>query len=105
MREAAPHQRAHEQPAFHRRRLARLLPGQWRASVEIYSHHAWQEDLVPWIWDSGELGRALQSERVPYAATLTDTVQGTTLLFIERPGRQLDYLVGAFAPEGLGSVS
>ena len=37
----------------------------------------------------------------PYAATLTDTVHGTTLLFIERPGRQLDYLVGAFAPEGL----
>ncbi|WP_242436141.1 hypothetical protein [Streptomyces sp. Root369] len=28
-------------------------------------------------------------------------MQGTTLLFIERPGRQLDYLVGAFSPEGL----
>lgn len=54
-----------------------------------------------WIWGSGELGRAVQSERIPYAALLTDTVQGTTLLFIERPGRQLDYLVGAFAPEGL----
>ncbi|MBU5946472.1 hypothetical protein [Streptomyces sp. PAM3C] len=83
------------------RDLARLLPGQWHASVEIYSRPAWQEDLVPWIWDSGELGRALQTERVPYAATLTDTVQGTTLLFIERPGRQLGYLVGAFAPKGL----
>ncbi|MFE9976506.1 hypothetical protein ACFYRD_38865 [Streptomyces hirsutus] len=83
------------------RDLARLLPGQWHASVEIYSHPAWQENLVPWIWDNGELGRALQTERVPYAATLTDTVQGTTLLFIERPDRQLDYLVGAFAPEGL----
>ncbi|MGV9401673.1 hypothetical protein [Streptomyces sp. NPDC003667] len=83
------------------RDLARQLPGQWHASVEIYSHPSWQEDLVPWIWDSGELGRALQSERIPYAATLTDTVHGTTLLFIERPGRQLDYLVGAFAPEGL----
>lgn len=83
------------------RDLARLLPGQWHASVEIYSHPAWQEDLVPWIWDCGELGRAVQSERIPYAALLTDTVQGTTLLFIERPGRQLDYLVGAFAPEGV----
>lgn len=83
------------------RDLARHLPGQWHASVEIYSHPAWQEDLVPLIWDSGELGRALQSERIPYAATLTDMVQGTMLLFVERPGRQLDYLVGAFAPEGL----
>lgn len=83
------------------RDLSRLLPGQWHASVEIYSHPAWQEDLVPWIWDSGELGRALQSERIPYAALLTDAVQDTTLLFIERPGRQLDYLIGAFAPEGL----
>ncbi|MFE5162958.1 hypothetical protein ACFRNT_31525 [Streptomyces sp. NPDC056697] len=83
------------------RDLARQLLGQWNTSVEIYSHPAWQEDLVPWIWDSGELGRALQSERIPYAATLTDTVQGTTLLFVERPGHQLDYLIGAFAPEGL----
>ncbi|MEW1599416.1 hypothetical protein [Streptomyces sp. NPDC093808] len=83
------------------RDLARLLPGQWHASVEIYSHPAWQEDLAPWIWDSGELGRAVQSERIPYAALLTDATQGTTLLFIERPGRQLDYLVCAFSPEGL----
>ncbi|MEU0844016.1 hypothetical protein ABZ370_31695 [Streptomyces sp. NPDC005962] len=83
------------------RDLARRLPGQWHASVEVYSHPAWQEDLVPWIWDSGELGRAVQSERIPYAVLLTDAVQGTTLLFIERPGRQLDYLVGAFAPEDL----
>ncbi|MFC8857733.1 hypothetical protein ACFT5D_32280 [Streptomyces sp. NPDC057144] len=35
------------------RDLARLLPGQWHASVEVYAHPAWQEDLVPWIWDSG----------------------------------------------------
>ncbi|MFJ6752180.1 hypothetical protein ACIQNI_28955 [Streptomyces sp. NPDC091266] len=83
------------------RDLARQLPGQWHTSVEIYSHPAWQENLVPWIWDSGELGRAFQSERIPYAATLTDTVHGTTLLFVEHPGRQLGYLVGAFAPEGL----
>lgn len=56
---------------------------------------------MPWIWDSGELGRALQTERIPYAATLTDMVHGTTLLLTERPGRQLDYLIGAFAPKGL----
>jgi hypothetical protein len=83
------------------RDLARLLPGQWHASIEIYAHPAWQEDLVPWIWDSGELGRAVRSERIPYAALLTDAAQGTTLLFVERPGQQLDYLVGAFSPEGL----
>ncbi|MFI0776184.1 hypothetical protein [Streptomyces sp. NPDC021212] len=78
--------------------LARQLPGQWNTSVGIYSHPAWQEDLVPWIWDSGELGRALQRERIPYAATLTDPASGTNLLLIERPGHQHDYLVGAFAP-------
>ncbi|MBM7166892.1 hypothetical protein JQK87_00305 [Streptomyces sp. G44] len=83
------------------RDIAHLLPGQWSATVEIYSHPVWQEDLVPWIWDSGELGRALQTERIPYAATLTDMVHGTTLLLTERPGRQLDYLIGAFAPKGL----
>ncbi|MFE0680548.1 hypothetical protein ACFW17_07060 [Streptomyces sp. NPDC058961] len=81
--------------------LAHQLPGQWEASVEIYPHPAGQEDLVPWVWDSGELGRAVQSERIPCAAFLTDVVQGTTLLLIDRPGNQLDYLVGAFAPEGL----
>ncbi|MER0445786.1 hypothetical protein ABR738_14650 [Streptomyces sp. Edi4] len=83
------------------RDMARLLPGQWDTTVEIYSHPVWQEDLVPWIWDSGELGRALQTERIPYAATLADPVSGTTLLLVERPGHQLDYLVGAFVPEGL----
>ncbi|MFJ4973249.1 hypothetical protein [Streptomyces sp. NPDC088755] len=83
------------------RDLASQLPGRWRTSVQIYSHPSWQEDLVPWIWDSGELGRAIQCERIPYAATLTDTENGTTLLLVERPGHELGYLVGAFAPEGL----
>ncbi|MCA1223741.1 hypothetical protein [Streptomyces sp. 8L] len=83
------------------RDLARLLPGQWKASVEVYSHPAWQEHLVPWIWDSGELGRALKNERIPYAGTLTDTVNGTTLLYVERPGHQLHYLVGALASDEL----
>ncbi|MFE0087668.1 hypothetical protein [Streptomyces sp. NPDC058991] len=43
---------------------------------------------MPWLWDSGELGRAVQSARIPHAATLTDT-SGTTLLLVERPGHQL----------------
>ncbi|MET8218773.1 hypothetical protein [Streptomyces hirsutus] len=80
------------------RDIARLLPGQWEARIELYSHPVWQQDLVPWLWDSGELARAVQNERVPYAATLTDTA-GTSLLLVERPGHQLGYLVGAFAPE------
>ncbi|MFD4592901.1 hypothetical protein [Streptomyces rubiginosohelvolus] len=83
------------------RDLASQLPGQWLTSVQIFSHPSWQEDLVPWIWDSGELGRAIQSERIPYAATLRDAAHGTTLLFAERPGHEVGYLVGAFAPEGL----
>ncbi|MFI7102755.1 hypothetical protein ACIBK8_25745 [Streptomyces sp. NPDC050161] len=78
--------------------LARLLPGRWDAQVEVYSHPVWQEDLVPWLWDSGELGRAVQSQRIPYAALLTDRASGITLMLVERPGHQLDYLVGAFAP-------
>lgn len=82
------------------RDLASQLPGRWRTSVQIYSP-SWQEDLVPWIWDSGELGRAIQSERIPYAATLRDAEHGTTLVFVERPGHERGYLVGAFAPEAL----
>ncbi|MEU7279862.1 hypothetical protein AB0A69_13915 [Streptomyces sp. NPDC045431] len=49
---------------------------QWSATVQIYSHPVWQEDLVPWIGDSGELGRALQREPIPYAATLISTTTG-----------------------------
>ncbi|MCC2276221.1 hypothetical protein LKL35_12460 [Streptomyces sp. ET3-23] len=84
------------------RDIARHLPGQWDTQVELYSHPAWQEDLAPWLWDSGELGRAVQTDRIPYAVTLTDAASGTTLLLIERPGHQHDYLVGAFAPDSFG---
>ncbi|MEU7205606.1 hypothetical protein [Streptomyces sp. NPDC045470] len=88
--------------------IARLLPGQWETQVELYCHPVWQDDLVSWLWDSGELVRAVQSERIPYAATLTltDGTSETTLLLVERPGHQLGYLVGAFSPspfeEGYG---
>ena len=34
--------------------IARLLPGQWNAQVEIYSHPLWQEDLVPGRDDAPE---------------------------------------------------
>ncbi|MCZ0974326.1 hypothetical protein O1L55_29960 [Streptomyces albulus] len=81
------------------RDIAGLLPGNWETQVELYCHPVWQEDLVPWLWDSGELGRVVQSDRIPYAATLTESASGTTLLLVERPGHQLDYLVGVFTPE------
>ncbi|MFE4017981.1 hypothetical protein ACFXPZ_11290 [Streptomyces sp. NPDC059101] len=81
------------------RDIARLLPGQWDTQVELYSHPVWQEDLVPWLWDSGELGRAIQTDRIPYAATLTESASGNTLLLIEHPDHQLDYLIGAFVTE------
>ncbi|MFF4867245.1 hypothetical protein ACFY3J_37425 [Streptomyces sp. NPDC001231] len=81
------------------RDIAHLLPGQWDTRIELYSHPAWQQDLAPWLWDNGELAQAVQNERIPYAATITDTATGTTLLLVERPGHQLDYLVGAFVPE------
>ncbi|MBB0231712.1 hypothetical protein, partial [Streptomyces calidiresistens] len=79
--------------------IAALLPGEWKARVEIYSNPHWQEDLVPWLWDSGELARVVRHERVPCAAALTDTASETTLLLIERPDREAGYLVGALSPE------
>ncbi|GAU70748.1 hypothetical protein SSP35_22_00510 [Streptomyces sp. NBRC 110611] len=78
--------------------IAAYLPGAWNTTVEVYSHPLWQEDLVPLLWDAGELTHAIQHERVPYAAVLKDGA-GTELLLVERPGHQSDYLVGAFASE------
>ncbi|MGC0328117.1 hypothetical protein RKD23_001107 [Streptomyces sp. SAI-170] len=84
------------------RDIAGLLPGRWDTKVEIYSHPVWQQDLVPWLWDSGELAQVVHNEQIPYAATLTDAALGTTLLLVEHPGSQLGYLLGAFAPELFG---
>ncbi|WP_405959845.1 hypothetical protein OG235_07675 [Streptomyces sp. NBC_00024] len=36
-------------------RIAARLPGTWTAQVEIYAHPVWQGDLLPWLWDGGEL--------------------------------------------------
>ncbi|GAA0661620.1 hypothetical protein Stsp02_20770 [Streptomyces sp. NBRC 14336] len=41
------------------------LPGQWDTQVEIYSHPVWQEDLVPYVWDCGELARVVRTDRIP----------------------------------------
>ncbi|AJC55063.1 hypothetical protein [Streptomyces sp. 769] len=79
--------------------IATRLPGSWNAAVEVYSHPLWQEDLVPLLWDAGELSHAVQRTRVPYAAVLKDGA-GTELLLIERPGHPRDYVIGAFAPDG-----
>ncbi|MFD5747452.1 hypothetical protein [Streptomyces sp. NPDC127033] len=29
--------------------IAEQLPGTWMASVTVYSHPVWQEDLVAWL--------------------------------------------------------
>ncbi|MFJ2739670.1 hypothetical protein ACIO3O_08375 [Streptomyces sp. NPDC087440] len=79
------------------RDIAERLPGRWRAEVEVYSHPVWQEDLVHWLWDNGDLGRIAQTERIAYAASLTDMAEGTTLLLVEHPGKEFGYLVGALA--------
>lgn len=78
--------------------LAAHLPGRWTAELNVYSHPVWQEDLVPWLWDSGELSQAVQTGRVPYAARLCDGAD-ISLLLIERPGHDHGYVIGAFAPE------
>ncbi|MFI0743010.1 hypothetical protein ACH4PU_33805 [Streptomyces sp. NPDC021100] len=79
--------------------IAAHLPGRWSATVDVYSHPVWQEDLVPLLWDTGELAQEVRTARIPCAAVLNDGA-GTELLLIERPGHRQDYLVGAFAPEG-----
>lgn len=77
--------------------LAAQLGDGWTAELEIYSHPVWQEDLVPWLWDAGELSDAVQNRRVPYAARLHNG--DITLLMVERPGHDHAYVLGAFAPE------
>ncbi|MGW5679751.1 hypothetical protein ACWEV4_32525 [Streptomyces sp. NPDC003860] len=65
--------------------IARRLPGTWTTRVEIYSHPIWQEDLVPWLWDTGPLAAAVRTERVPYAVQFGNG-EGVHLLLAERPG-------------------
>lgn len=79
--------------------IAAHLPGPWSAKVGVHSHPVWQHDLLPWLWDAGELIHAVQTERLPYTAVLTDDT-GIELLVTERPGHQNDYLLGAFTPNG-----
>jgi hypothetical protein len=64
--------------------IATHLPGTWSAKVEVYSHPLWQHDLLPWLWDAGELIHAVQTERLPYTAILTEDT-GIELLLTERP--------------------
>lgn len=76
--------------------LADGLPGGWTVKVEVYAHPVWQEDLLPLLWDSGELIGAVEHSRIPYAANLTNGA-GIELLLIERPGSAHEYLLGCFA--------
>ncbi|MFI1013102.1 hypothetical protein [Streptomyces sp. NPDC020965] len=78
--------------------IARRLPGTWTTTVEIYSHPIWQEDLVPWLWDTGPLSAAVRTDRVPYAVQFGNG-EGIHLLLAERPGHTHGYLLGALAPE------
>ncbi|MFJ4688879.1 hypothetical protein [Streptomyces sp. NPDC088789] len=80
--------------------IAHRLPGPWIPTVEVYSHPVWRGDLVPWVWDSGELAEAVQDGNVPCAATLANTATGIELLLIERPGHPSGYVIGAFASDG-----
>ncbi|MEU5162307.1 hypothetical protein AB0G74_22250 [Streptomyces sp. NPDC020875] len=80
--------------------IARQLPGPWVTAVEVYSHPVWQEDLVPWLWDSGDLIHAVQAGQVTHAAKLTNPAAGVDLLIVERPGHPAGYVAGAFAPDG-----
>ncbi|AZK97046.1 MULTISPECIES: hypothetical protein [Streptomyces] len=80
--------------------IAHQLPGPWVPTVEIYSHPLWQEDLVPWLWDSGELTRAVRAGQVTHAAKLTNAAAGVDLLLVERPGHPAGYVIGAFASDG-----
>ncbi|MGW4249917.1 hypothetical protein [Streptomyces californicus] len=74
--------------------IAAQLPGTWTAELEIYSHPLWQEDLWPMLWEAGEMYRALEDHRIPFASVLKNG-SGTELLLIERPGHSSGYLLGA----------
>ncbi|OKJ72237.1 hypothetical protein [Streptomyces sp. CB02460] len=74
--------------------IATQLPGTWSADLEIYSHPLWQEDLWPMLWEAGEMYRALEEHRIPFASILKNG-SGTELLLIERPGHSSGYLLGA----------
>ncbi|MCX5308975.1 hypothetical protein OG304_36960 [Streptomyces sp. NBC_00160] len=76
--------------------LADGLPGTWTVKVEVYAHPVWQEDLVPLLWDAGELIDSVEHGRIPYAAQLTNGA-GIELLLVERLGSAHEYLLGAFA--------
>ncbi|MFC8708877.1 MULTISPECIES: hypothetical protein [unclassified Streptomyces] len=87
------------------RAIAELLPGSWTAQVEVYCHPAWQMDLLPYLWDTGELAQAVRTDRaVPHAAILTHRDSDTTLLLVERAGHRRGYLVGALAPTTFNEV-
>ncbi|MFI5671995.1 hypothetical protein [Streptomyces sp. NPDC051704] len=76
--------------------LADGLPGTWTVKVEVYAHPVWQEDLVPLLWDAGELIDSVEHSRIPYAANLTNGA-GIELLLVERPGSAHEYVLGCFA--------
>ncbi|WP_215449447.1 hypothetical protein, partial [Streptomyces sp. ATCC 21386] len=78
-------------------RIAELLPRKWTAKVEIYAHPVWQGDLLPWLWDRGELVRTVEDQRVPYAATLTSDTGVELLLAARGEDPRRGYLVGALA--------
>ncbi|WP_406220706.1 hypothetical protein [Streptomyces decoyicus] len=76
-------------------RVAQSLPGDWSSEIVVHSVPVWQQDHLDWLWDHGVLAHALITERVPYAALLTN---GTDeLLMIERPGHE-QLLIGACLP-------
>ncbi|MFG2294654.1 hypothetical protein [Streptomyces sp. NPDC048603] len=76
--------------------LANGVPGEWTVKVEVYAHPVWQEDLVPLLWDAGELIASVEHARIPYGAELTSSA-GIELLLVERPGSAHEYLLGSFA--------
>ncbi|MER5443127.1 hypothetical protein [Streptomyces sp. NPDC002790] len=78
--------------------IAARLPGTWTSQLELYSYPLWQEDLWYQLWEAGEINRALQDHRVPFASVLKDG-QSTELLLIERPGHPTGYLLGALTDD------
>ncbi|MET9185129.1 hypothetical protein ABZX63_07695 [Streptomyces tendae] len=78
--------------------IAARLPGTWTAQLELYSYPLWQEDLWYQLWEAGEIHRALQDHRIPFASVLKDG-KGTELLLIERPDHPAGYLIGALTDD------
>ncbi|MER6304982.1 hypothetical protein [Streptomyces sp. NPDC001657] len=75
--------------------LAQRLPGHWEVDLVPLPESDQQEGLLPWVWGPGPLTKALEWDRIPCAARLTND---RTELLLVQPSSDNQYVVGAMLP-------